>query len=298
LLASTKPQVVLISLMAQPRLFAAMASDGLLPKIFDQRNAQGNLFYSNVLCGIPMTIVAMLVPFSYLDDCISVGILVAFNMTNTSLILMKCNDFGSLTTSTGQHQSFRLSRHLIAFHLVAFGSALAPRMLGGDSSEGTTASTTADWWTTMAGSLLLPPVCAVYIHSRSSKQPHFGSHLTTTRSPLGTSADGDSFETPMVPLVPLMGIAVNSFLIAQLESSGLFLLFLYLTIVSALYAMYCSKKNVSWGGQHQHHYNQLGTADRDDNGAAAILMDVLDHRDPLSDPDGPILLREFSMPKR
>jgi hypothetical protein len=359
--------------MAQPRLFAAMASDGLLPKIFQQRNAQGNLVYSNVLCGIPMAIVATFVPFSYLDDCISVGILVAFNMTNTSLILMKCNDYdhhhhhddyrphhlertttSSSTTSTSssigtsttghQHQSpppFRLSRHLVAFHVVALGAALAPRFVGNDgggsssssSSEGQ-GTTSSSKWSIVVGCLLMPLVYAVYIHSHSSKQSHFGAHLTTAaattttestlfsnRSSLGvpivSSTDDDdssSFETPMVPLIPLLGIAVNSFLIAQLEWSGLFLLFLYLATVSGLYAMYCSSRttNISWGaagGGHYHHYDCLGSDAADDgDGGAAIPMDVLDHRhdrrrdddddDPLFDPDGPILLREFSMPKR
>jgi amino acid transporter len=40
----TLPLVVLVSFLAQPRLQYAMAEDGLLPKIFSEVDAKGNLF--------------------------------------------------------------------------------------------------------------------------------------------------------------------------------------------------------------------------------------------------------------
>lgn len=40
----TIPLVVLVSLIAQPRLQFAMAEDGLLPQIFARVDANGNLF--------------------------------------------------------------------------------------------------------------------------------------------------------------------------------------------------------------------------------------------------------------
>jgi amino acid transporter len=101
----TLPVVVLISLLAQPRLCAAMAKDGLLPAIFAlQTEKDGNLLWSNVLCGIPMTLLATFVPFSWMDDAISVGILFAFNMTNTSLIVMRCSG-GANANSTSIHNN-------------------------------------------------------------------------------------------------------------------------------------------------------------------------------------------------
>lgn len=41
---STLPLVVLVSLIAQPRLQFAMAEDGLLPKVFSEIDNKGNLF--------------------------------------------------------------------------------------------------------------------------------------------------------------------------------------------------------------------------------------------------------------
>jgi amino acid transporter len=98
----TLPVVVLISLLAQPRLFAAMAKDGLLPLIFAKQNADGNFVWGNVLSGVPMTLLATFVPFSWMDDAISVGILFAFNMTNSALILMKCRP----TCGNGGHATW------------------------------------------------------------------------------------------------------------------------------------------------------------------------------------------------
>eukprot|EP00546_Thalassionema_frauenfeldii_P011805 CAMPEP_0178906506 /NCGR_PEP_ID=MMETSP0786-20121207/6867_1 /TAXON_ID=186022 /ORGANISM="Thalassionema frauenfeldii, Strain CCMP 1798" /LENGTH=409 /DNA_ID=CAMNT_0020578229 /DNA_START=101 /DNA_END=1327 /DNA_ORIENTATION=+ len=58
----TLPVVVLISLLAQPRLFVAMARDGLLPKLFLELKA------GTWVSGIGMTLLAGFVPFQQLDD--------------------------------------------------------------------------------------------------------------------------------------------------------------------------------------------------------------------------------------
>ena len=79
----TLPVVVLISIIIQPRLQFAMASDGLLPKWF------GNLRNGAFFAGVLMTLFATFVPFSALDDFVSAGILVAFTITNCSLVVMR-----------------------------------------------------------------------------------------------------------------------------------------------------------------------------------------------------------------
>jgi amino acid transporter len=247
----TLPVVVVISLLAQPRLFCAMAEDGLLPSIFQQRNAEGNLVWSLSLCGIPMAFLATFVPFSWLDDSISVGILLAFNMTNASLIQCKCQD---------------LSMQLVGYHVVAFGSAIVSQVLPGTTILLLCIGTTLG--------------LAISIHMNSTKQLYFGSHLAAAQANDLThhmhGTDSGVFETPMVPFLPLLGIAMNWYLIAQLELSGLCILFAYLAIVSAWYGLYCSKFTLPWG------YENV----RDDR------------QDGIQAMDGPGLLREYSMPKR
>ena len=250
----TLPVVVLISILAQPRLFCAMAEDGLLPSIFQQRNQDGNLVWSLWLCGVPMALLATFLPFSWLDDSISVGILVAFNMTNSSLIQCKCQD---------------LSIQLVGYHVIAFASAIISQAFAGSV-------------------VLLLCICVtlwfgIYIHLVSKKQRYFGCHLVESQANdanmeqrIALSTESAVFETPMVPFLPLLGIAMNWYLIAQLEWSGLFTLFAYLGIVSVLYGMYCSKFTLPWG------YENVRP----------------DQPDGIQSIDGPVLLREYSMPKR
>lgn len=80
---ATLPVVVLISIIIQPRLQLAMANDGLIPKWF------GEIKNGAIFAGVLMTLFATFVPFSYLDDFVSAGILVAFTITNCSLVVMR-----------------------------------------------------------------------------------------------------------------------------------------------------------------------------------------------------------------
>jgi amino acid transporter len=86
----TLPLVVLVSFLAQPRLQYALAVDGLIPSLFQEVDRNGSLVKGILVSGIACTIVTVFVPFFYLDDMISAGVLVSFNLTNTSLIILRC----------------------------------------------------------------------------------------------------------------------------------------------------------------------------------------------------------------
>jgi amino acid transporter len=66
-----------------------MATDGLLPHAFSVVNENGVMFQGTVISGIVCVLIALLVPFSYLDDMISAGVLLCFNLTNSSLVLIR-----------------------------------------------------------------------------------------------------------------------------------------------------------------------------------------------------------------
>ncbi len=85
----TLPIVVMVSFIAQPRVQFALAEDGLLPSLFSEIDRQGNLRKSIIVTGIICTFIALFIPFQYLDDLISGGVLISFNFTNTSIILSK-----------------------------------------------------------------------------------------------------------------------------------------------------------------------------------------------------------------
>ena len=75
--------------MAQPRLQYALAIDGLLPKVFAKIDESGNLRHGTLISGIVIVLVASFVPFAHLNDMISAGILVAFCMTDSALVIMR-----------------------------------------------------------------------------------------------------------------------------------------------------------------------------------------------------------------
>ena len=73
----TLPLVVLVSFLAQPRLQYVMAIDHLLPSVFSEVDGSGNLSKGIVISGAALTMVALVVPFTYLDDMISAGVLLS-----------------------------------------------------------------------------------------------------------------------------------------------------------------------------------------------------------------------------
>ena len=266
----TLPVVVLISLMAQPRLQLAMAQDGLLPPIFSQVDETGNLKWGTFLSGAAMVVVATFVPFGYLDDLISVGILLAFSMTNSCLILLRCE-------SPVQRPQL-VEKHLVLLNLLSLMTGLLY----------------SHAWTLAVGPFLtavslIATICVIV--SLSVKCPRsvkFGGSVLRRSdshpnilggSAIGSGISGEEyFQTPLVPYLPCAGILINWCLVAQLELFGLFLLFLYIGITVCIYMVYCSGSS-------------FGDSLRWKRGSYQSLAGLED------DPDHwPMLQREFSLP--
>ena len=347
----TLPVVVLISLLAQPRLCSAMSKDGLLPEIFSRQNPKdGNLFYSNILCGIPMTLLATFVPFSWMDDAISVGILFAFNMTNTALILMRCSSCRNNNSNSGgnynkvgagheegeeviavdevngivsssypsqslqQRGSSSLGSHLVCYHFAALMAGVTSHL---DTTTNPTTSRSIQ-----IGASLATLAYAVFLHRKFPSTGSFGDNNSSVKlsqrrvsSSVNCQDDDDHnknddnndnddesrkhrlrrhhnnsnddddvvFKVPLCPFLPLVGIYLNWYLISQLEWSGMFLLLIFLIIISGLY-LFCvsGTPDNSPGQQQQQQYSDVRQA----------------HQQTVVDIDGPILLREMSLPKR
>lgn len=119
----TMPITTFIGFMAQPRVQYAMAKDGLLPAAFARVDSKGNLFQGTLLCGIVTIIIATLVPFKILWNFISLGILVAFNLTNSSLLLVRAKhipDQESAPIDFKRLHAYLIGAYLITSFLAAF----------------------------------------------------------------------------------------------------------------------------------------------------------------------------------
>ncbi|KAG7379248.1 hypothetical protein PHYPSEUDO_008844 [Phytophthora pseudosyringae] len=142
----TMPITSFIGFLAQPRVQYAMAKDGLLPAVFAEVDSKGNLFRGTLLCGIGVTLLAVFVPFHVLWNFISLGILVAFNLTNSSLLLVRASSSTKVEEASQAEDSspkpsqgamiagYLASSFLAAFHWQKGVVASVPLSATGDIS--------------------------------------------------------------------------------------------------------------------------------------------------------------------
>lgn len=90
------PLVVLLGILPQPEVMAAMSEDGLLPPVFKRRNRKGVYLQGTALLGLLLALIAFAVPFAVLWDIISLGVLFSFNLTNASIINVRYGNGGQL----------------------------------------------------------------------------------------------------------------------------------------------------------------------------------------------------------
>jgi len=88
------PLVVLLSFLPQPELLGSMARDGLLPAAFARTDAHGTYVWGSIASGSIFVVIAAAVPFNVLWNMISLGVLLSFNLTNTSLIMLRYGNGG------------------------------------------------------------------------------------------------------------------------------------------------------------------------------------------------------------
>ncbi|KAJ2474691.1 hypothetical protein IWW56_005759, partial [Coemansia sp. RSA 2131] len=82
--------VILIMLLAQPRIFFAMARDGLFPRIFGRLHHRFKTPHvPTIVSGVVCAVLAGVLPVDILGDMTSVGTLLAFFLVNIGVIIMR-----------------------------------------------------------------------------------------------------------------------------------------------------------------------------------------------------------------
>mmetsp|Transcript_35565 Transcript_35565/g.106147 ORF Transcript_35565/g.106147 Transcript_35565/m.106147 type:complete len:597 (-) Transcript_35565:68-1858(-) len=218
----TMPVVVLIALLAQPRLQYALAMDGLLPSIFAELDNRNNLRKGTLISGTGMTLLATFVPFKFLDDLISSGILLAFCISDGALILLR--------RESPRERPLLLPKLLGAYNLTSFAASVL-------------LSNSLDSFVGIAGSVAFCTMAMILCWCISSLCPpsaRFGNGLSgndgcdSKKSKEGSEEDCH-FQCPFVPYFPCLGIFVNWYLISQLEAKGLVLLAAYIGLATTVY---------------------------------------------------------------
>merc|ERR1712232_342479 len=72
-----------------------MANDKLIPSLFNAVGSNGAFIWGSNVSGLFMVLIAVFVPFSIIWDVISLGVLLSFNITNTSLIMLRYGNGGT-----------------------------------------------------------------------------------------------------------------------------------------------------------------------------------------------------------
>ena len=162
-------------------------------------------------------------PFEDLDDFVSAGILFAFTITNSSLIVMR--------RQSPTYRPRLLGQLLAVFNFASLGMCIA----------------IAHAWKYKWGKIvalilmILTALSWALIKCICPPTAVFGGN----RPIASTWEEGvQYFRTPFVPFIPCLGTIFNWYLVAQLEISGILLLLTYF-IVSALYYVYYRAKKAS-----------------------------------------------------
>jgi APA family basic amino acid/polyamine antiporter len=85
--------VLLVMMLSQPRIFLAMARDGLLPEFFSAVHPRFRTpWKSTILTGAFVGIVAALVPLRILAELVNIGTLLAFVIVCAAVLIMRVTD--------------------------------------------------------------------------------------------------------------------------------------------------------------------------------------------------------------
>ena len=71
-----------------------MSEDSLIPSVFHEEDQNGVFRKGGLMAGGVLVLITFAVPFDILWDVISLGVILSFNLTNTSLIMLRCGNGG------------------------------------------------------------------------------------------------------------------------------------------------------------------------------------------------------------
>ena len=82
--------VILVMLMAQPRIFYSMSRDGLMPKMFGKVHPKYHTPYvGTIIVGVIAAVLAGLLPVGFLGDIVSMGTLLAFATVSAGVLILR-----------------------------------------------------------------------------------------------------------------------------------------------------------------------------------------------------------------
>ncbi|KAH9264316.1 hypothetical protein BASA83_012208 [Batrachochytrium salamandrivorans] len=116
--------MIIVALIAQPRIFYSMAKDGLLPQVFARIDGKSGIPYASTIgSGILCALLAGLFPIDLLANLASVGTLTAFFLVSVSTLVLRITE-PDLPRAFQIPGGFWIGGMLIPFLSAAFSAAL------------------------------------------------------------------------------------------------------------------------------------------------------------------------------
>ena len=246
------------SLMGQPRIFYRMAMDGLLYKIFAKINPRTQVPTEGILLtGVLCSALACFVYLDALANLISLGTLAVFTFVDAGVIILRMRPAEDLDISEGDMYSTELNdaanfpSEYNDFVQEGFEESLWEMILskyrrytsGSVESNGNQPTILSVVFTLSAilasmsynseWSTLIPIVCLA-----------LAAYSAIALILLPKSAPPDTFQCPYVPVVPLIGLACNGYMMGSLPMSSWQFMILWLILGILVYFAYGVRNSV------------------------------------------------------
>ncbi len=211
--------VVLILLMSQPRIWFAMARDGLMLPWFSKVHPTFRTpFNASILTGVIAAIMAAAVPMEDLHHMVSIGTLFAFVVVSASVLIMRYKTEEKPTESVSTVLQLTIGLGLLCFG-IAHDFATPFNWLGQNVQFEPSLIKPIQYGVIIAGLLtVIKPVINL---------------LTWKTTNIPTA-----FKCPGVPLVPIVAIAANLYMMVNLNIEAWTRLFVWLAFGLLIYAFY------------------------------------------------------------
>ncbi|KAL7470231.1 hypothetical protein ACHAXS_010473 [Conticribra weissflogii] len=253
----TLPLVVLTAIQSQSRLLFAMSKDKLVPSVFgkmtyetsnDGNEKLGNLTDNLRICGLVVVLIATFIPFEYLDDLISAGVLFLFSLTDVCLLTIRykspSHSFLGDDAMTDDEVSYSLmsaNKTLSVGNLIALMNIFS---LASGLSFAYCNSAALRYF--FSGTFALLTIFVTSHMARSCEQSE-STHYALEGDGYGTGKK--RFRTPLVPYLPAFGIFLNSFMMAHIHWVGLIMLLGYLSLGVVGYAYISARRDSTRNGE-------------------------------------------------
>uniref|UniRef100_A0A7S3G916 Cationic amino acid transporter C-terminal domain-containing protein n=1 Tax=Palpitomonas bilix TaxID=652834 RepID=A0A7S3G916_9EUKA len=223
---------VLVTLMAQPRIFLAMAHDGLLPAWFEKIHPKFQTpINSQILTGVIAGVIAGVVTLEFLASMVAIGALFAFVFVSAGVINVRYRP----ASGEGTH----ISRVLAVYGLACLGLSIAVMSQGDVFGCGMHAPMWVVFVLLALVALLFAFVCtAPFIAKKEEVSGLLAFASKVMHLPPGSLNVPTSFKCPFVPVVPLLGIFTNIYLIVNLGPSAWIRFVVWMAVGILIYFAY------------------------------------------------------------